>query len=63
MAGVQNAKDTKRSHEEQEESLQETKKASILTFLALIFVSLAYTASLFSMAREWQPRGSKFQYY
>ncbi|KFZ07572.1 hypothetical protein V501_06327 [Pseudogymnoascus sp. VKM F-4519 (FW-2642)] len=62
-AAVKNAIDADRSHKEQIKSLGEAKKASILTFLALIFVPLAYTASLFSMADDWQPGRSKFPYY
>ena len=62
-AAVKNANDANRSHEEQIKSLREAKKASILTFLALIFVPLAYIASLFSMAEDWQPGRSKFPYY
>ncbi|KFY14792.1 hypothetical protein V492_02411 [Pseudogymnoascus sp. VKM F-4246] len=62
-AAVKNEIDANRSHEEQIKSLGEAKKASILTFLALIFVPLAYTASLFSMADDWQPGRSKFPIY
>ncbi|OBT81534.1 hypothetical protein VE02_09801 [Pseudogymnoascus sp. 03VT05] len=62
-AAVKNAIDADRSHKEQIKSLGEAKKASMLTFLALIFVPLAYTASLFSMADDWQPGRSKFPYY
>lgn len=62
-AAVKNANDANRSHEEQIKSLGEAKKASILTFLALIFAPLAYIASLFSMGGDWQPGGSKFKYY
>lgn len=62
-AAVKNADDAERSHQEQIKSLREAKKASILTFLALIFVPLAYTASLFSMADDWLPGRSKFPYY
>ncbi|KIM98728.1 hypothetical protein OIDMADRAFT_31495 [Oidiodendron maius Zn] len=63
VAEVKNAEDAKRSHDEQAKSLEEAKKASILTFLALIFVPLAYTSSLFSMAGDWQPGGANFRYY
>lgn len=62
-AAIKNANDAKRSHEEQMKSLDEAKKASILTFLALIFVPLAYISSLFSMADDWMPGRSKFRYY
>lgn len=62
-AAIKNANDAKRSHEEQMKSLDEAKKASILTFLALIFVPLAYISSLFSMADDWMPGQSKFRYY
>lgn len=42
---------------------EEARKASLLTFLATVFVPLAITAGIFSMSPEWAPGGEKFVYY
>ena len=60
---AQNEQYSRRAREESERSLQEARKASILTFLATVFVPLAVTAGIFSMSPEWAPGGDKFVYY
>jgi hypothetical protein len=62
-ATVQNGRYARRTREESENSLREARKASILTFLATVFVPLAVTAGIFSMSSEWGPGGDKFGYY
>lgn len=62
-ATAQNERYSRRAREESERSLQEARKASILTFLATVFVPLAVTAGIFSMSSEWAPGGEKFVYY
>ena len=60
---VQNEEYARRARAESERSLQEARKASILTFLATVFVPLAATAAIFSMSPEWAPGGENFVYY
>ena len=45
------------------QSLKETKTTKTLTVLGLIFIPLAYTASLFSMAEPYAPGSEKFWLY
>lgn len=49
--------------EETETSLKEATLSRKLTFLGLIFVPIAFSASLFSMAGNYQPGGSLFWVY
>ena len=59
-AMAQNMRYSLSAREESERSLEEARKASILTFLATVFVPLAITAGIFSMSSEWAPGGEKF---
>lgn len=45
------------------QSVKEAKSSKALTFLGLIFIPLAYTASLFSMAEPYGPGYEKFWLY
>ncbi|KAK7928317.1 hypothetical protein PG985_005315 [Apiospora marii] len=47
----------------QEVALREAKNTKVLTFLGLVFIPLAYTATLFSMAEPYAPGGDKFWQY
>ena len=60
---AQNMRYSRKAQEESKRSLQEAQKASILTFLATVFVPLAVTSGIFSMSIEWAPGGEKFVYY
>jgi hypothetical protein len=48
---------------DQELSLQEANSTKALTFLGLVFIPLAYTASLFSIADPYGPGGDRFWLY
>lgn len=48
---------------DQELSLKEAKSTKALTFLGLVFIPLAYTASLFSMTAPYGPGQDKFWVY
>jgi hypothetical protein len=62
-AAAQNSRFTQRAREESKRFVQEARKASILTFLATVFVPLAVTAGIFSMSADWAPGDDKFGYY
>lgn len=62
-AVAQNLRETERAHQASKISLQEARKSSVLTLLATVFVPLAVTAGIFSMADDWAPGGDKFRYY
>lgn len=62
-ATLQNERYSRWTREELENSLKEARKASILTFLATVFVPLTVTAGIFSMSSEWGPGGDKCGYY
>ncbi|KAK7981365.1 hypothetical protein PG988_003603 [Apiospora saccharicola] len=47
----------------QEVALAEAKNTKVLTFLGLVFIPLAYTAAMFSMAEPYAPGGEKFWQY
>lgn len=49
---AQNKQYSRRAREESKSSLQEARKASILTFLAIVFIPLAVTAGIFSMSSK-----------
>lgn len=44
-------------------ALTEAKNTNVLTFLGLVFIPLAYTAAMFSMAEPYAPGGEKFWQY
>ncbi|KAF3903292.1 hypothetical protein ABW20_dc0110438 [Dactylellina cionopaga] len=50
-------------HQEQELSLRETQRTKALTLVGLVFIPLAYTATLFSMNERYMPGESKFCVY
>ncbi|KAK8127218.1 hypothetical protein PG984_008326 [Apiospora sp. TS-2023a] len=47
----------------QDVALTEAKNTKVLTFLGLVFIPLAYTAAMFSMAEPYAPGGEKFWQY
>lgn len=62
-AADQNLRHALRAREEASGSFYESRKMSVLTFLATVFLPLAVTAGIFSMSSEWAPGGAKFGYY
>lgn len=47
----------------QEVALKEAKNTKVLTLLGLVFIPLAYTATMFSMTEPYAPGGDKFWLY
>jgi hypothetical protein len=62
-AGLAGMSGNRQALREQERSLREAKSTRALTFLGLIFIPLAYVASLFSMADPYGPGGGSFWVY
>ena len=46
-----------------QQSLREARSTKALTLVGLVFIPLAYTAALFSMAGEFGPGGERFWVY
>jgi hypothetical protein len=61
--GLASMSNNRRALHEQELSLREAKSTKALTFLGLVFIPLAYTASLFSMSDPYGPGDEKFWMY
>lgn len=51
------------SYKEQQRAIRETKRMKAITLLGLVFIPLAYAASVFSMSGEYAPGGRLFWVY
>ncbi|KAL8376858.1 hypothetical protein RB595_007811 [Gaeumannomyces hyphopodioides] len=63
ITGLASMSGNRQALHEQELSLREAKSTKALTFIGLVFIPLAYTASLFSMAEPYGPGNERFWVY
>jgi hypothetical protein len=62
-SGLASIAGNRQAHQEQQLALNETQKAKALTLIGLVFIPLAYTATLFSMNERYMPGASLFWIY
>ena len=62
-SGLASIAGNRQANQEQQLSLQETQKTKALTLIGLIFIPLAYTATLFSMDERYMPGAALFWIY
>jgi len=63
MSGLAGIAGNRQSHEEQQISLRETQRTKSLTLIGLVFLPMAYTATLFSMNDRYMPGAKQFWVY